>query len=137
MRRRSLIAFEAALEDGTAAGDAGRQRVVAGYNEDDCRATLALRDWLEERRAELAARLGVLTCPGRLSPSRSGTRPRTRRSSGSGPRCWPASRRSGRRARRSRRREALLADLLEWHRREDKPAWWRYFYVRTPRALRS
>jgi len=54
----SLIALEAALEDGTAAGDGERQRVVAGYNEDDCRATLALRDWLEERRAELAGRLG-------------------------------------------------------------------------------
>ena len=54
----SLIAFEAALEDGTAAGDGERRRVVAGYNEDDCRATLALRDWLEERRAELAGRLG-------------------------------------------------------------------------------
>ena len=24
----------------------------------------------------------------------------------------------------------LLADLLDWHRREDKPAWWRYFYLR-------
>jgi len=24
---------------------------------------------------------------------------------------------------------ALLADLLDWHRREDKPAWWRYFYL--------
>ncbi len=36
----SLIALEAALEDGTAAGDGERQRVVAGYNEDDCRATL-------------------------------------------------------------------------------------------------
>jgi predicted RecB family nuclease len=36
--------LEAALEDGTAAGDGERQRVVAGYNEDDCRATLALRD---------------------------------------------------------------------------------------------
>jgi hypothetical protein len=23
----------------------------------------------------------------------------------------------------------LLADLLDWHRREDKPAWWRYFYL--------
>jgi len=26
---------------------------------------------------------------------------------------------------------ALLADRLDWHRREDKPARWRYFYVRT------
>ena len=34
----SLIALEAALEDGTAAGDGERQRVVAGYNQDDCRA---------------------------------------------------------------------------------------------------
>ncbi len=25
----------------------------------------------------------------------------------------------------------LLTDLLDWHRREDKAAWWRYFYVRT------
>jgi len=33
----SLIALEAALEDGTAAGDGERQRVVAGYNEDGCR----------------------------------------------------------------------------------------------------
>jgi uncharacterized protein len=54
----SLIALEAALEEGTAAGDGERRRVVAGYNEDDCRATLALRDWLEERRAELAGHLG-------------------------------------------------------------------------------
>jgi transposase len=28
---------------------------------------------------------------------------------------------------------AQLADLLDWHRREDKPAWWRYFYLRVPR----
>ena len=27
--------------------------------------------------------------------------------------------------------KALLADLLDWHRREAKPAWWRYFQVRT------
>ena len=58
----SLIGFEAALEDGTAAGDAGR-RQVAGYNEDDCRATLALRDWLEVRRLDLAERTGVAAAP--------------------------------------------------------------------------
>ena len=27
--------------------------------------------------------------------------------------------------------KALLADLLDWHRRDAKPEWWRYFYVRT------
>ena len=70
----SLIALEAALEDGTAAGDLERRRVVAGYNEDDCRATLALRDWLEERRsragraagrgAAAAGLRGEAGCPG-------------------------------------------------------------------------
>ena len=67
----SLIAFEAAFEDGTAAGDGERQRVVAGYNQDDCRATLALRGWLEERRAELAERLGQ-ELPRRVFPDKPG-----------------------------------------------------------------
>ncbi len=54
----NLIAFEASLEDGTARDAGETKRVVAVYNEDDCRATLALRDWLEERRAELARSSG-------------------------------------------------------------------------------
>ena len=125
----SLIAFEAALEDGTAAGDAGRQRVVAGYNEDDCRATLALRDWLEERRLELAGRVGQdLPRPAAAEEERRApedpevTRIRSALLDG-----VPAS--ADERTDEQRAR-ALLADLLDWHRREDKPAWWRYFYVR-------
>jgi hypothetical protein len=54
---RNLIAFETALEEATAQGADEPRRMVAGYNEDDCRATLALCDWLEERRTELAGRL--------------------------------------------------------------------------------
>ena len=85
---RSLIALEAALEDGTAAGDGEQQRVVAGYNEDDCRATLALRDWLEERRAELAERLGQ-ELP-RTTFAESQVPQRIPRPPGSGRRFWPA-----------------------------------------------
>src|SRR5262249_59204421 len=48
----NLIAFEAALEEGTVASDRGRQQIVAGDNQDDCRAALALRDWLGPRRPE-------------------------------------------------------------------------------------
>ncbi len=48
----SLIALEAALEDGDAAGDGERQRVVAGYNQDDCRASGT------DRRAGRAGRAG-------------------------------------------------------------------------------
>jgi uncharacterized protein len=126
----SLIAFEAALEDGTAAGDAGRQRVVAGYNEDDCRATLALRDWLEGRRLELARRVGedlprpmVAQEERRAPEDPEVTRIRSALLDG-----LPASA-DGRTEEQQAR--ALLADLIDWHRREDKPAWWRYFYVRT------
>ena len=125
----NLIAFEAALEDGTAAGDRERQRVVAGYNEDDCRATLALRDWLEERRIELAGRLGE-ELPRPAVPAKPETAEdheveRIRSALLAG---VPAE--TGERTDEERAR-VLLADLLDWHRREDKPAWWRYFYVRT------
>ena len=122
----SLIEFEAALEDGTAADDAGRQRVVAGYNEDDCRATLALRDWLEERRLDLAERTGeqlprpVVVEPVRAPEDPEVTRIRSALLAGVSASSWTDEERA----------RMLLADLLDWHRREDKPAWWRYFHVR-------
>ena len=122
----SLIEFEAALEDGTAADDAGRQRVVAGYNEDDCRATLALRDWLEDRRRDLAERTReqlprpVVVEPVRAPEDPAVTRIRSALLDGVSASSWTDEERA----------RVLLADLLDWHRREDKPAWWRYFYVR-------
>ena len=124
----SLIEFEAALEDGTAAGDAGRQRVVAGYNEDDCRATLALREWLEDRRRDLAERTGEqLPRPFVDEPRRAPEDPevtRIRSALMAGVSAETSAWTDEERAR------VLLANLLDWHRREDKPAWWRYFYVR-------
>ena len=125
----SLVEFEAALDDGTAASDLDRRRVVAGYNEDDCRATLALRNWLEARRGELAARLGE-DLPRPAVPVQPGAHAdpdviRVR----SALLADVPSRDSARSA--EQRTKVLLADLLDWHRRENKPAWWRYFYVRT------
>ncbi len=121
----SLIALEAALEDGTAAGDGERRRVVAGYNQDDCRATLALRDWLEGRRAELAGRLGQeLPRPVFAEQPGAAEDPETARIRSALLAGVSAETREG-------QARALLADLLDWHRREDKPAWWRYFYLRT------
>ena len=125
----SLIAFEAALDDGMAAGEHDRRRVVAGYNEDDCRATLALRDWLEERRVELAARLGQeLPRPAAVEEVRATEDPelaRIRDALLADVPDDPSARSTEQNA------KALLADLLDWHRREAKPGWWRYFYLRT------
>jgi predicted RecB family nuclease len=126
----SLIAFEAALEDGTAASDAGRQAVVAGYNEDDCRAALALRNWLEDRRVDLAERTGaqlprpvVIEGETRTREDPEVTRIRSALLAGVSTEtsAWMDEKRA----------RVLLADLIDWHRREDKPAWWRYFYLRT------
>jgi predicted RecB family nuclease len=125
----NLVAFEAGLEDGTGEGDRERREVVAGYNEDDCRATLALRDWLEERRGELAARLGEdLPRPAVVEEKPSTEDPedaRIRAALVAGVPADPTARSVEQNVR------LLLSDLLDWHRRENKPGWWRYFYVRT------
>ena len=124
----ALIAFEAALDDGMAADEHERRRVVAGYNEDDCRATLALRDWLEGRRVELAARLGQeLPRPAVVEEVRSTEDPELARVRDALLAAVPddLSARSA-----EQNAKALLADLLDWHRREAKPGWWRYFYLR-------
>ena len=116
----NLIAFEAALEDGTARDAGDTEAVVAGYNEDDCRATLALRDWLEQRRAELAGRLGAdLPRPAAVAEPEATEDPERHpdpvRAAGRRARGWSA-------RTREQKAKALLADLLDWHRREAKPA---------------
>jgi len=125
----SLIAFEAALDDGVAADEQDRRQVVAGYNEDDCRATLALRDWLEERRVDLADRLDQeLPRPVVAEEPRAAEDPELARIRDALLAEVPddASARSPEQG-----AKALLADLLDWHRREAKPGWWRYFYLRS------
>jgi predicted RecB family nuclease len=126
----NLIAFENCLEEGNAlADDAGVRSAIQGYNEDDCRSTLGLRDWLEGRRTELASRLGPeLPRPrieeeahAREDPEVTRIRSTLLGSVGADPLVWTDQESA----------KALLADLLDWHRREAKPAWWRYFRVRS------
>jgi predicted RecB family nuclease len=88
---------------------------IARYNEEDCIATLELRDWLLERRAEALERFGGFQLPN----AREAT---------------PV---SEERAGRARLRTALLAagdpalalaaGLLHYHEREKKPVWWAFF----------
>ena len=126
---RNLIAFETALEDATAQDADEQRRIVAGYNEDDCRATLALRDWLEERRTELAGRLGEdLPRPAVAEEPHATEDPDVTRIKAALLADIPPDPSARTRVQRAK---ALLADLLDWHRREAKPAWWRYFHVRT------
>jgi predicted RecB family nuclease len=124
-----LIAVEAALEGDGNIGELEESRsVVQGYNEEDCRAALVLRDWLEDRRAELASQIGADLPRPSVEEDRHATEdPEVTRirstllaSLGEDTAAWNAQDKA----------KAVLADLLDWHRRESKPAWWRYFRIR-------
>ena len=104
----STVLFEKWLES----GDDSLLRDIEAYNEEDCRSTVALHEWLLQRRPpNLPWR--PTACP--RSPRR---RCRT-----SGPFC------ATRCSRSAEEGDApwLLAQLLDYHRREAKPQWWEWF----------
>ena len=129
----SIVQFEAWLErdaaEDRAAGEA-ILREIAGYNRDDVVSNWRLRNWLEARRWDLEAMIDER--PGRPTPGVPGAEPNpaTERDAvvaelvddltRSLPED-PAARTEEERAR------WLLAQLLGWHRREDKAFWWRYY----------
>jgi len=104
-------------------------KTVEGYNRDDCVSAFRLREWLEDRRKELEIR------GGRALPRPTG--------GAKAPGEEPAARLLEVRALEARLIASLpadeaqwmaehqacwlLAQLLEWHRREDKSEWWEYF----------
>jgi uncharacterized protein len=142
----SIVMFEQWLQDPE------RREIledIERYNEDDCRSTLLLRDWLLERRVEAIAKFGN-DIPFR--PRRFADEP-----------CHPepveGCRRCDQRIKAEReaaqtsdlqrrlldgvltpqnvaeytlmneehRARYLLANLLAYHRREEKPVWWAFF----------
>jgi uncharacterized protein len=121
-----IVAFDLALDLGEAEGEVDTRRVIMGYNEDDCRSTRELRNWLEARRQDLVEHLGT-TLPRPAAPEvpEDKTDPevqslRTALLDG-----VPQNDRS-----QVEEARALLADLLEFHRRDVKPKWWRYFHLK-------
>jgi predicted RecB family nuclease len=104
---------------------------VEAYNREDCESTLHLQRWLEERRAALVAGGGVIPRPElkneapkeelsawarRVEKIREGLL--------QGLAADPEQRTPGETARQ------LLADLVDWHRRDAKPGWREYFRIR-------
>jgi predicted RecB family nuclease len=125
VNERSML-FEMALDEDEAANDAEGLRVMEGYNEDDCRSTLALRDWLEDRRTDLNSKLDEdlpRPMPEEVEPVQVDPEIRKLRDALLEELPDEPERTPGERAR------ALMADLLEFHRRDDKPQWWRYFHL--------
>ena len=112
----AMVLYEQWMAD----GDARMLDEIAAYNEEDCLSNLRLRDWLVERRAEAEAQFGV-AIPWRVPPELREVSPEK------------ADAIAGR-AELKRELEAtgdpdlaLMADLLEYHRREARPVWWWFF----------
>ena len=92
---------------------------IEDYNLVDCRSTWLLRDWLEARRDEATVQFGCEVArprpPAALPPAEDATETARLASllvpdpDQPDPHRW------------------LLAQLLDWHRREAKPEWWQYF----------
>jgi predicted RecB family nuclease len=104
-------------------------KTIEGYNRDDCVSALRLRDWLELRRKELEARCGrELPRP----PAQSGEPAEKLTAELQQVRAIMARLLSPLSADETEwtnehRALWLLAQMLEWHRREEKSAWWEYF----------
>lgn len=103
---------------------------IAEYNRDDCRSNQELRDWLEARREETTAASGEpVPRPGPPEDAEKPPSPRDARIRDLVERLLEPLPLVAERRRAEPAQEAtwLLANLLEWHRREEKVEWWAFF----------
>jgi uncharacterized protein len=129
----SIAAFETWLElGGDNKEDPEILDRIEAYNRDDCVSTWKLRHWLEGCRVELAAKLDrEIPRPqpqeGEPDPELSAALAATQKIVEDLVAGVPDDQTQRTDEQRAR---WLLAQLLGWHRREDKSTWWRYFYLR-------
>jgi len=101
---------------------------IAHYNEDDCRSTWQLRDWLEARREEAIAQFGEIPRP-EPEPGEPGEARRDldERTAVVVDRLLVAVPEEKEDRSPEQQARYLLAHSLNWHRREEKSEWWEYF----------
>ncbi|MDT4945125.1 MAG: hypothetical protein QOH14_1858 [Pseudonocardiales bacterium] len=116
----SVVAFERWL----ASGDQGLLDDIAKYNEEDCRSTEALRDWLETLRQEGG---GDATYPRPEHGDGSASDGALQAASDVERIAAALEAPDGADSPEERRAKVLLAGLLDWHRRESLPEWWEHF----------
>jgi uncharacterized protein len=138
----SIVAFEQWLELGEGERpEATHLERIERYNRDDVVSNLRLRDWLELRRDDLATQTGQpVPRPATREPevSEAGTEAQIREQA-LADRLAPADEVPAESTERTPEQHArwLLAQLLGWHRREDKAMWWEFFRLMdlTPEEL--
>jgi predicted RecB family nuclease len=107
----SVLMYEQWLAD----RDPSKLADIESYNKDDVDSTRGLHDWLEEQRAELEAAHGsqprlsvaVAAPDAKATAVQAAEQELTDRLHAAG--------------------HQLLGDLVGWHRREDRPAWWEVY----------
>jgi uncharacterized protein len=123
----SIVMFEAWL----ASGDANILEDIRRYNEDDCRSTHALRDWVVGLRDELNAmrsapipwRQAVLSVEEPEATERTELEAKLLASVPA-----PDTLDALRKMPVELRERWLLGNILQYHRRENKPEYWEYFH---------
>ena len=125
----ALFALSRALEFGDAkAIEESDMETVAGYNRDDCASTFHLRDWLENIRSQLLAQGEAIARPAlvdgaaseEISERQMMIQALAERIAGDvDP--WDNDKDPHQYGR------WVLANNLDWHRREEKATWWEYF----------
>ena len=104
----SIVIFEQWMQT----GEQALLDQIDAYNREDCIATLLLRDWLLERRAEALEQFGPFPLP---EPKETKPLPPIKEE------------RAALRAELLDAGEELAAQLLDYHDRERKPVWWAFF----------
>jgi uncharacterized protein len=121
----SILKFEEWL-------DSGEQSLldwIRDYNEEDCRSTLMLRDWLLERRAECEAQYGVEISwrpAGEAKPTDAQTEA-SEEVVGLQKRLLDGVADDRQLRSDDEQGRWLLAQLVDYHRRDEKPYWWEFF----------
>lgn len=121
----SIVAYEHFLES----GDKAVLDDIDRYNRQDCESLVHLRTWLEARRAEAAKREGTpLSRPEAREGGPSATQAEVEADVAelAGRLTHDVPDEAGARTEEQQARW-LVAQLLNWHRREDRPEWWAHF----------
>jgi len=118
----SIVAFERYLET----GDGALLEAIERYNEDDCRSTHLLREWLLARREEAIERFGEI--PWRSPAAPQDPDPKLQAELDALHAALTAGIPENAKDRDDDGRARwLMAQLIDYHRREAKPGWWAYF----------
>ncbi len=123
----SIVEFETLLEEGDPSGEIKEK--IRLYNRDDCISTEKLRDWLESRRADAEQQFAVALPrpPAVVEELREEFTERQAKVKAIEERLTASIPTDPTQQTDADRATWLLRNLLDWHRREAKSTWWRFY----------